>query len=63
MIKLALEIAVSIVLHPVAMVLAWINILARRDLSFLQKIIWGVIAVIWGAGPILYILLGNGTLW
>lgn len=61
--KLLLEIVLSLVLHPIAMVLAWINIAGRADLSCLQKIIWAVICLVWGAGPILYILLSDGTLW
>ena len=61
--KLILEIALAIVLHPVALVLSWINIAGRRDLSTLQKVLWAVICFVWGIGPILYILFGGGTLW
>ena len=57
------EAIVSIVLHPIAMVLAWINMAGRSDLGAGQKIIWGVVSIIWGIGPLLYILLGGGTLW
>ena len=38
--KLLLEVVVSIVLHPIAMVLAWINIAGRSDLTAGMKIIW-----------------------
>ncbi len=58
-----LQVVVSIVLHPVAMVLAWINIAGRSDLESGTKIIWGVVSIIWGIGPILYILVGGGNLW
>ncbi len=58
-----LEFVVSVVLHPVAMVLAWINIAGRSDLGAVQKVLWGVVSIIWGIGPILYILVGGGTLW
>ncbi len=61
--KLLLEVVVSIVLHPIAMVLAWINIAGRSDLTPSQKIIWGVVSIIWGIGPILYILAGGGEIW
>ncbi len=61
--KLLLEAVVSIVLHPIAMVLAWINIAGRSDLGAGGKIAWGVVNIIWGLGPILYVLLGGGTLW
>ena len=43
--------------------LALINIAFRRDLSLLQKVLWGILSVVWGVGPILYILLGGGELW
>ena len=58
-----LEIAVAIVLHPLAVVLCWINIAGRTDLSTLQKVLWAVVCFVWGIGPILYILFGGGTLW
>ena len=61
--KIFLEIVLSIVLHPVAFILALINIVGRNDLSDAQKIIWGVVCLIWGIGPILYFLVGGGTLW
>ena len=61
--KIFLEIVVSIILHPVAFILALINILGRRDLSDPQKIIWAIVCLVWGIGPILYFLVGGGTLW
>jgi Phospholipase_D-nuclease N-terminal len=61
-VKLILEFAVAIALHPVAVVLCWINLVGRTDLSTLQKILWAAISVV-PVGPILYILIGGGTLW
>jgi hypothetical protein len=61
-VKLILEIALAVVLHPVATVLSWINIAGRTDLPTVQKILWGVVSIV-PVGPILYILLGGGTLW
>lgn len=61
--KLLAEAVVSIVLHPLAMVLAWINIAGRSDLGVVAKVIWGVVSIVWGLGPLLYVLLGGGTLW
>lgn len=61
--KLLLEILISIILHPIAMILMWINLLARGDLTTLQKIVWFVVSIIWGLGPILYILVAEGSLW
>jgi hypothetical protein len=61
--KKVLEIVFSIVLHPIAMILMWINVLGRRDLTGLQKTIWIVIGIVWGIGPILYVVFGEGNLW
>ena len=41
-----LEIAVAIVLHPLAVVLCWINIAGRTDLSTTQKILWAAISFV-----------------
>jgi len=61
--KLLIEILLAIFLHPIAFVLCLINILGRRDLGGLQKIVWIVVTLIWGIGPILYVLVGDGTMW
>jgi hypothetical protein len=61
--KLVLEILVSAILHPIAVILLWINLTRRSDLSGLQKAIWAIVGLIWGIGPILYILVGDGVLW
>lgn len=61
--KLVIEAVLAIILHPVAVVLAWINIAGRRDLTGAQKLIWAIVCLIWGVGPILYVLVGGGDLW
>ncbi len=61
--KLILEILISVILHPVAVVLMWINLAGRDDISGTQKIIWAIVGLIWGIGPILYMLVGDGDLW
>jgi len=61
--KFLLEILISAFLHPLAYLLALINILGRRDLSGGQKLLWAIVCIVWGIGPILYILLGDGALW
>ena len=61
--KLLIEILLAIFLHPIAFVLCLINILGRSNLSCLQKLVWIVLAFIWGIGPILYVLVGDGTMW
>jgi hypothetical protein len=62
-VKLLLEILISIFLHPLAMILAWINILGRSDLSGTKKLLWVIVCLVWGLGPVLYVLLGDGAFW
>jgi hypothetical protein len=62
-VKLLLEIVISAVLHPLAYLLALVNILGRRDFNGGQKLVWAIICIVWGIGPILYILIGGGELW
>jgi hypothetical protein len=61
--KLILELLIAIFLHPLAFILALINIVGRNDLNGVQKILWVVICIFWGIGPILYMVLSNGELW
>ena len=63
MIKFIVEVLIAIFLHPIAFVLAVINIVNRTDMSGLSKVLWIIISFFWGIGPILYILLGGGKLW
>jgi NADH:ubiquinone oxidoreductase subunit 3 (subunit A) len=58
--KKLLEIVVCF-LHPVAVVLAWINLAGRRDLGSGAKIAWAVFLLI-PIVPFLYVLTG-GDLW
>jgi hypothetical protein len=61
--KLLLEILLSIFLHPIAMVLMWINLIGRQDLDTTKKVIWFIASILWGLGPILYCLVAEGALW
>ncbi len=61
--KLFIEIVLSIVLHPVAMILMLINVWGRQDLDGGKKVAWSLACLLWGLGPILYILVGEGALW
>lgn len=61
--KLFFEIVLSIVLHPIAMILMWINLLARGDMTTVKKVVWFAVSILWGLGPILYILVAEGSLW
>jgi hypothetical protein len=57
-VKKLLEVILCI-LHPVAVVLIWINLLfARSDLGLLPKLVWGVTAVV-PLVPFIYVLTGN----
>ncbi len=63
MIKLIVEILLAIFLHPLVWVLCVINIVTRADLSGAKKLIWIIVTFVWGVGPILYVLLGDGAFW
>ena len=63
LIKFIVEVLLAIFLHPIAFVLAVINIVNRTDLSGVAKVLWIIISFFWGIGPILYIVLGGGNLW
>jgi hypothetical protein len=58
--KKILEILVCFI-HPLAVVLAWINLLGRRDLTGLQKLAWAVFLLV-PIVPFVYVLTG-GELW
>ena len=53
----------AIVLHPLAYILCIINIVSRKDLSGVWKVLWILITFFWGIGPILYIIFGGGEFW
>jgi hypothetical protein len=57
MMKKLLEILLCI-LHPVAVVLIWINLLGRSDLSGLAKLTWAIAAIV-PIVPFVYVLTGN----
>ena len=46
------------ILHPLAVVLIWINLLVRRDLGFVAKLTWGIAAIV-PFVPFVYVLTGN----
>ena len=48
-------------LHPVAVVLAWVDLAGRRDVQTGAKIAWAVFLII-PVVPFLYVLTGGG-LW
>jgi hypothetical protein len=48
-------------LHPIAVVLIWLNLIVRPELSGSQKIVWGILSLI-PVVPFVYVLTG-GELW
>ena len=44
------------------MVLCWVNIAQRQNLTPVKKFIWLLVTVIWGLGPILYVLISDGSM-
>jgi hypothetical protein len=57
MMKKLLELLLCI-LHPVAVVLIWINLLGRSDLSGVAKLTWAIAAIV-PIVPFVYVLTGN----
>ena len=61
--KLFLEFLVAVILHPLAWILMLLNLIGRTDMSGGKKTIWAIVGIVWGIGPILYVLVGEGALW
>ena len=55
--KKVLELLLCI-LHPVAVVLIWINLVMRSDISLIAKLTWAIAAVV-PFVPFVYVLTGN----
>jgi NADH:ubiquinone oxidoreductase subunit 3 (subunit A) len=58
--KKLLELLVCI-LHPVAVILMWVNLAIRTDLGTVAKVAWAIFGLI-PLVPFLYVLTG-GDLW
>ena len=61
--KLLLEVLLSILLHPLAMILMWVNLAGRSDIDGNRKLVWFIVSLLWGLGPVLYMLIDDGALW
>jgi hypothetical protein len=59
-VKKLLELVLCI-LHPVAVVLIWINLLGRSDLGLVAKLTWAIAAIV-PFVPFVYVLTGNDFL-
>ncbi len=55
--KKVLELLLCI-LHPVAVVLIWINLVLRSDLGLIAKLTWAIAAIV-PFVPFVYVLTGN----
>jgi hypothetical protein len=58
--KKVLELVVCLI-HPLAVVLMWIDLVTRRDMRFVPKLAWAIFGLI-PLVPFLYVLTG-GDLW
>jgi hypothetical protein len=59
-VKKVLELLLCI-LHPIAVVLIWINLVARTDLGLIAKLTWAIVSII-PFVPFVYVLTGNDFL-
>ena len=46
------------ILHPIAVLLIWVTIPFKSDLSFIAKITWAIVSII-PFVPFVYVLTGN----
>ncbi len=46
------------ILHPVAVVLIWIDLLGRSDIGAVEKLTWGIASIV-PVVPFVYVLTGN----
>ena len=59
-VKKVLELLLCI-LHPIAVVLIWINLVMRSDLGLVAKLTWAIAALV-PFVPFVYVLTGNDFL-
>ena len=46
------------ILHPIAVVLIWINLVMRSDLGIIAKLTWAIVSIV-PFVPFVYVLTGN----
>jgi hypothetical protein len=59
-VKKLLELLLCI-LHPIAVVLIWINLVFRSDLGLIARLTWAIAAIV-PFVPFVYVLTGNDFL-
>ena len=55
--KKVLELVLCI-LHPIAVVLIWINLVMRSDIGIIAKLTWAIASIV-PLVPFVYVLTGN----
>jgi hypothetical protein len=55
--KKVLELVLCI-LHPIAVILIWINLAMRSDLGIIAKLTWAIVSIV-PFVPFVYVLTGN----
>jgi hypothetical protein len=55
--KKVLELVLCI-LHPIAVILIWINLVMRSDLGIIAKLTWAIASIV-PLVPFVYVLTGN----
>lgn len=55
--KKVLELVLCI-LHPIAVVLIWINLVGRTDIGLIAKLTWAITSIV-PLVPFVYVLTGN----
>lgn len=58
--KKVLELLLCI-LHPIAVILIWVNLVLRSDIGLIAKLTWAVAAIV-PFVPFVYVLTGNDFL-
>ncbi len=61
--KIVVELILSVILHPIAVIFAWINLIGRGDMDGWKKFLWALVCLLWPIGVLLYLVLGDGALW
>lgn len=46
------------ILHPIAVVLIWINLLFREDMGLVEKLTWGITSLV-PLVPFIFVLTGH----
>ncbi len=46
------------ILHPIAVILIWINLAVRRDMGLVAKVTWAIASIV-PFVPFVYVLTGN----